>query len=456
MQGTTRIPADARDEALALATLAVDAAIEFGATAAEATLSINERFGAEARGSELTKLEQSRSRALTMRTFAGRRRASLSTTDLTADGVRALAQRIVAAAAFVGEDPHAGLPDAVNVALVDDDESLRMVSADVAERDAQAKIDDVLELERTIRTLDPRIDNSRGSHVGDSQTTIALVNSLGFRGAYRSTSASRSTSPVARDGSDLRIGSYGTAARGYAGLESVADVARAAAKRALDLCGARRPATLRVPVIFERDVAAAVLGDLFNAVNAANVAVGNSYLADAVGETIGSPQVTIIDDGRLAGGLGTSPFDSEGTPTQRTVVFERGVLTTFLYDTYYARRLGARTTGNAAGGGIGVNNFYLSPGSMTLEELIASTPRGVLVLDTIGFATEHASGTYSRGARGIWIENGELTYPVDEFTIASNFKDMLAGIDAVANDLRFDGSIVSPSLRVAEMTISGA
>jgi PmbA protein len=364
-----------------------------------------------------------------------------------------LAKRIVAAASFVGEDPHAGLPESVVPAAADP--ALELVSADVASREPAAKIDDVLELECAIRRADARIDNSRGSHAADSQATIALVNSLGFRGAYAMTSASRSTSPIARDGDDLRIGSYGTAARGYAGLESVENVARQAAKRAIDLCGARRPGTLRVPVIFERDVAAAVLGDLFNAVNAANVAVSNSYLADAIGETIGSPHVTIVDDGRLPGGLGTSPFDAEGTPTRMTTIFDRGVLKTFLYDTYYARRLGAQSTGNAAGGGIGVNNFYLYAGDRTLDELIASTRRGVLVYDTIGFATEHASGTYSRGARGVWIENGEIAYPVDQFTIASNFKAMLAGIDAVADDLRFDSGVVSPSFRVAEMTVSG-
>jgi PmbA protein len=382
---------DARDEALAFAAHAVASAVEHGASAAEATLTINDRFGAEARGGELTKLEQSRSRSLTMRTFVGQRRATMSTTDLTHDGIRGLAKRIVAAAAFVGADPHAGLPDSVTPAH--DDPALEMIAPDVALREPQSKIDDVLELERAIRRVDPRIDNSRGSHAADSHATIALVNSLGFRGAYRMTSASRSTSPVARDGDALRIGSYGSAARGYAGLEGVERVAQQAARRALDLCGARRPGTLRVPVIFERDVAAAVLGDLFNAVNAANVAVSNSYLADAVGETIGSPLVTIVDDGRLPGGLGTSPFDAEGTPTRMTTVFERGVLKSFLYDSYYARRLGARSTGNASGGGIGVNNFYLYAGDRTLDEIVASTPRGVLVYDTIGFATEHASGT---------------------------------------------------------------
>jgi PmbA protein len=253
----------------------------------------------------------------------------------------------------------------------------------------------------------------------------------------------------------MRVAGYGSAARGYAALESVASIAGTAARRAVELCGASRPLTMRAPVIFERDVAAAVLADIFASVSAANVAVGNSFLIDRVGERIGSDLVTIVDDGRLPGGLGTSPFDAEGVPTRRTVVFERGVLRTYLFDAYYGRKLGGQSTANASGGGVGPNNFFLEPGSQSLEALIAATPHGVLVVDTIGFATEHVSGTYSRGARGFAIENGELAGPLDEFTIAGNLATMLGGIDGVANDLRFDGAIVAPSFRVAEMTISG-
>jgi PmbA protein len=194
---------------------------------------------------------------------------------------------------------------------------------------------------------------------------------------------------------------------------------------------------------------------VFAAINAANVAIGNSFLLGRVGERVGSDLVTIVDDGLLPRGLGTSPFDAEGVPTRKTVVFDRGTLRTFLYDTYYGRKLGATTTANSSGNGIGPNNFYLVPGDRTLEELIAATPRGVLVMDTIGFATESVTGTYSRGARGFMIENGEVAYPIDEFTIAGNLSAMLAAVDAVANDLRFDAAIVAPSFRVAEMTISG-
>lgn len=438
---------------LEIAASAVEAALAAGATDAEATVNVSERFSTEARDREIAKVEQSIGRALTLRVFKNGAKATLATTDLALPAIRALAREVVAAAGHVAIDPFAGLPD--EVAAAGDDAQLEILAGDVRERATEAKLDDALELERGIRAYDARIANSGGSRVADGTTTLALANSRGFRGSFRSSSAARSTSPIARDGANLRVAGYGSAARGYAALESVASIAQTAAQRAVALCGARKPATMRVPVIFERDVAAAVLADVFASVSAANVAIGNSFLIERIGERVGSDLVTIVDDGRLPGGLGTSPFDAEGVATRRTVVFERGVLRTYLFDAYYGRKLGARSTANAAGGGVGPNNFYLEPGAQTLEALIAATPRGVLVIDTIGFATEHVSGTYSRGARGFAIENGELAGPLDEFTIAGNLATMLGAIDGVANDLRFDGAVVAPSFRIAEMTVSG-
>ncbi|MEA2787381.1 MAG: PmbA protein, partial [Candidatus Eremiobacteraeota bacterium] len=311
-------------------------------------------------------------------------------------------------------------------------------------------------MERAVRAADVRIANSDGSRVRDSLVSWALANTRGFRGVTQGTQVSRTASPVALDGATKRIGHYGTAARGWNTAESAPAVALHAVHRALALVGARKPATMRVPVIFERDVAATVLGDVFAAISAANVAQGNSWLGERIGERIGNERVTLVDDGRLRGGLGSGPFDGEGTPTRETVVMDAGVLRTYVSDAYWGRRLGMASTGNASGGGnVAPNNFYLVPGSGTLDDLVASTERGVLVLNTIGFATELASGTYSRGARGIYIENGTAQYAIDEFTIASTFGEMLAGIDGIAGDLRFDGTVVSPSFRVAEMTISG-
>lgn len=441
-------------QALEYAQAAVEQARRAGATQAEATLGVSQKFSVEARDRAVTKLEQSTARSLHVRVFVDGRKAALSTSDFDMGRLQQSIAIAVAQARHVGQDPYAMLPDAPpSDAMRGGD--LDLYSEDIVEREAQTKIDEALELEARIREADPRVTNSNGSHAGDSVATTVLVNSNGFAGAYRSTRAHRSSSPVALDGQAKRTGSYGTAARRLSDMEPLAEVARQAVQRTVGLFGARKPQTMRVPVIFERDVAASVLSDLFAAISASNVAIGNSWLAEKIGERIGSDLVTITDDGTMPGLLGSSPFDGEGVPTQRTPVFESGMLRTFLYDTYYARKLGAQSTGNSTGGGVGPNNFYLENGSGTLDDLIAKTPRGVLVMDTIGFATEHASGTYSRGARGYFIENGAIAYPVEEFTIAGTFPEMLAAIDAVAGDLRFDGAVVSPSFRVAEMTLSG-
>jgi PmbA protein len=437
--------------AIDLARQALEVARECGAQSAEASVSVARRLHVEARENAIARLESSTGKSLLLRVFRDGRKATLSTSDFSADGLREAARRAVAHADLVSVDQYAGLPDEV----VSDLTLLNLNDAALEGRDGVEKIEEALRLERFIREADARIVNSSGSHYTDAVAVTALANSTGFAAEYSWTRVGRSTAPVALDGSVKRIGHYGTAARHLRDLEDSESVAANAVRRAVDLFGARKPATMRVPVIFERDVAAAVLDDIFAAASAANVATGNSWLSGRIGNRIGSELVTLIDDGRLKGALGSAPFDGEGVATRRTPVFESGVLQTFLYDTYYARKLGAQSTGNSTGGGIGPSNFYLEPGSMSLQEMIAATPRGVLVMDTIGFATEHASGTYSRGARGFLIEGGEVAYPIDEFTVAGEYPEMLAGIDAVANDLRFDAAVVSPSFRVAEMTVSG-
>jgi PmbA protein len=437
--------------AVELARQAVTFAKTGGADSAEASVSIARRFQAEARENAIARLEDSTGQSLHLRLFRDGRKATLSSSDLSLGGIREAVRRTLAQARCVSADPFAGLPDEPAAENID----LDLCDRAIVTRDGAEKIEDALALERLIRQADARIVNSSGSHYTDAVSITAIANTTGFAAAYTATRTGRSTGPVALDGSIKRIAHYGTAARRLDELESVGSVASTAAQRAVDLFGARKPATMRVPVIFERDVAATLLEDLFAAVSAANVAVGNSWLIGRLGERVGSAGVTISDDGRLPAKLGSSPFDGEGVATRRTSVFEQGTLRTFLYDSYYARKLGAASTGNSTGNGIGPNNFYLEPGTVSLAELIADTPKGVLVLDTIGFATEHASGTYSRGARGFFIEGGELAYPIDEFTIAGEYPAMLAGVDAIANDLRFDAPVASPSFRVAEMTISG-
>ncbi|MBV9027090.1 MAG: TldD/PmbA family protein [Candidatus Eremiobacteraeota bacterium] len=438
-------------QALRLAARILEEARTAGAESAEAGVSLARRMHVEALSGAIARLENSRSCSLLLRVFKDGRKATLASSDASPEGLRDAVRRAVTHTELVAHDSFAGLPDATAT----DAPSLDLDDSSLASRADGEKTQESLELERLVRGEDARIVNSAGSHYSDTSAVTALANSNGFSASYAWTRVMRSSAPVALDGTVKRVGHYGTAGRHLADLESLEAVASQAVRRAVELFGARKPSTMRVPVIFERDVAASVLEDLFAATSGANVASGNSWLAGQIGERVGSDLVTILDDGRLPGRLGSAPFDGEGVATRRTSVFQRGVLRTYLYDTYYARKLGAESTGNSTGTGIGPTNFYLEPGTETLDQLIARTQRGVLVLDTIGFATEHASGTYSRGARGFFIEGGEPVYPIDEFTIAARYPEMLAGIDAVADDLRFDGAVVSPSFRVAEMTVSG-
>ncbi len=233
-----------------------------------------------------------------------------------------------------------------------------------------------------------------------------------------------------------------------------------AAKRTLRRLGARKVKTAKVPIVFENTVSGSLVGHIFEAVNGDSVYRGASYLAGKLGEKIAGDNINIVDDGTLPGLFGTSAFDSEGVISRRTVVVENGVLKSYLLNTYTAKKLGMQTTGNASRGlagtpGIGPGNFFLKPGAKSLQEIIGEIKEGLFVTEFLGQGVNLVTGDYSRGASGIWIENGELTYPVEEITVAGNLKDMFSNISEIANDLEFRSAIASPALRIDGMTLAG-
>jgi len=237
-------------------------------------------------------------------------------------------------------------------------------------------------------------------------------------------------------------------------------VGKIAARRTLRRLGARKVKTAKVPIVFEHTVAGALVGHLFEAVNGDSIYRHASYLSGKLGEKIAGDNVNIIDDGTMPGGFGTSPFDSEGVPSRKTVVFENGVLKSYLLNTYTAKKLGLQTTGNASRGlagtpGIGPGNFFLKPGAKSMEQIIGDIKEGLLVTEFLGFGVNLVTGDFSRGASGIWIQNGELTFPVEEITVAGNLKDMFSNVSEIGNDLQFRSSIASPTLRIDGMTVAG-
>jgi PmbA protein len=263
-----------------------------------------------------------------------------------------------------------------------------------------------------------------------------------------------------RDGQMQRDYWY-SAGRGLGDLLPPEEVGRIAAERTLRRLGARKVATCEVPVVFDPETSAQLMGTLFRALSGYAVFRNATFLKDRVGEPVASPLLTLVDDGRRPRGLGTRPFDGEGLPTRRNVPVENGVLRYFLCDAYAARKIGARPTGTArrgigGGPGVGASNLYFEAGATPPEQIVGEVARGLYVTDLIGFGIDLVSGDYSQGAVGLWIEDGRLVHPVHEVTIAGNLKEMLRDVDAVGTDLVFRGSSASPTLRMKKMTVSGS
>jgi PmbA protein len=238
----------------------------------------------------------------------------------------------------------------------------------------------------------------------------------------------------------------------------------------LQRLGARQVKTQRAPIVFSPELAQSIIGDIFNAANGDAIYRHASFLSGMLGEQIAGENITVIDDGTMVfrdedggaiGGFGTRPFDGEGLPTRRTVLVERGILKSYVMNTYTARKLGMHSTGNASRGlagnpGIGAGNFYLEPGTLSPQQIIGDVKGGLYITETMGHGVNLVTGDYSVGASGLWIENGEIAYPVEEITIASNLKDMYRNIVAIGNDLVFRGASAAPTIRIEGMTIAGS
>jgi len=465
MPETTSPPNETALDLESLVSDVVAQAMKAGASDAEAVAREGDEFSVNVRMGEVETLKESGSRGLGLRAFQGSRSGSASTSDLTADGIRQLVEGALGLAKVTEEDPCAGLPDAGGFGSAAGD--LRLYFDDVYSLDGAERIEWARRAEAAAMAADPRITNSDGGSFDAATGRKAFANSRGFVGSYRTSYAGVSAAPLAmdEDGKMQRDG-WWSGARRFADLDSPEDVGKEAARRALRRLGARKVPTQRVPIVFAREVARSLIGSVFEAASGDSIWRHASFLAGRLGAQIAAPAITIVDDNVMllpsgAGGFGSSPFDGEGLPSRRTVVVQNGTLQTYLLNTYSARKLGLQSTHNASRGlagtpGIGCGNLYLEPGKLTPEEIIAGVPAGLYVTSLMGFGTNIVTGDYSRGATGLWIENGQLTHAVEEVTIAGNLAEMLMNVTAIGNDLVFRGSVACPTLRIDGMTIAGA
>jgi PmbA protein len=436
----------------------VKQALAAGASDAECTISEGDEFSANVRMGELETLKEAGSRGTGLRVLIGKRMGASYTSDLTPEGIRQMVRSAIDLAALTTEDPHAGLPDQEEMGSLTSD--LLLFSDETAKLPTEQRIAIAKRAEAAALAVDPRITNSEGASFDSSVGGRVFANSRGFLGAYRSSSCSVSAVPVATQNGSMERDYWYSSARNYKGLEEAETVGRIAAERALRRLGAVKVETQRVPVIFEPRTARTLLGNIFDAVDGRAIYRKASFLAGKLGEKIADERITLIDDGTIPGLFGSSPFDDEGVPTRRTPVIERGVLKNYLLNTYTARKLGMKTTGNASRGitgnaGIGHGNFFLEAGTRTPEEIIRGVKNGFYVTELIGSGVNTVTGDYSRGAVGIWIRDGERAFPVSEVTIASTLQEMLNGIAEIGNDLEFLSSVSAPTIVLGEMTVAG-
>ncbi len=454
--------------ALDLESLAADVvalAVKAGASDAEAVAREGDEFSVNVRMGQVETLKESSSRGLGLRVFLGTRSASASTSDLTADGIRQLVEGALALAKVTEEDPCAGLPETAEFGSLPGD--LHLYYDDVYSLSGPKRIEWARRAEAAALAADPRITNSDGGSFDASTGRKVLANSRGFAGGYRTSYAGVSVAPLAMDANgQMQRDGWWSSARRLNDLESPESIGQEAARRTLRRLGARRVPTQRVPIVFAPEVAQSLIGAIFQAASGDAIWRSASFLAGRLGQQIAAPSLHLIDDNTMvlptgAGGFGTSPFDGEGLPSLRTVVVEGGVLRNYLLNTYTARKLGMKSTHNASRGlagtpGIGCGNLYLEPGTLTPEQIIAEVRAGLYVTSLMVLGVNVVTGDYSRGATGVWIENGQLTHAVEEVTIAGNLAGMLLNVTAIGNDLVFRGAVASPTLRIDGMTIGGA
>jgi len=426
-----------------------------GADAAEAVFAERQSLSVTVRLGELEEVEREESRDLGLRVFVGRRQATVSGSDVSAEGRAKLIERVVAMAKLAPEDPYAGLAPSDRLAKGPFPD---LDLFDATEPDAESLEARALTAENAARAI-PGVSNSDSSSASWSTGAWRLVTSAGFYGEHRASSFGLGAGAIAGEGANMERAGEGRQTRWQADLPDAEQIGAEAGRRAVSRLSPRKLSSTTAPVIFENRIAASTLGPLIGAMAGPSVARGVSFLKTKLGERIFSPDVTITDEPHRLRGLGSAPFDDEGVSNHATRLIDAGVLTTWLLNTASAKQLGLETTGHASRGlagppGVGTNNLTLQPGTRDLAGLMADAGKGLLVTGLFGPSLNPNTGDWSVGCYGFWFEGGEIAYPVSEITVAGNLLEVYGRVTP-GSDLEFRGSANSPSLLIDALAIAG-
>ena len=439
-------------EILQLAADLVSFAQVRGADEVEVAISQGEEFNVDIRHQEIENLTQAQTWGASVRLFKDKKIASASSSDLRPETMQNLIANALQRLELTQEDPWNGLPEATFSFF--SPEKLELYDPQIKEIPIEKKIELARQTEK-IALSDKRITNSHGASFSSAELFHALANSQGFVGSYQETSFSLAVGLQAGETDNRAEDYWGHSSRVFKRLETPEEIARRAVARTVRLLNPRKISTQQVPIVFEPEMTSWLLGFLFSCVSGTAIYQQTSFLVGKLGKKIAGSNIEVVDDGLMPGKLGSRPFDQEGVPCQRTQVINQGRLDSYLLDTYSARRLKLKSTGNAGGGGVRPNNFYLLPGSEPPDKFISQLSQGFLLVRTIGHGLNPVTGEISRGAFGLWIEKGEIAFPVAEVTISGNLQDVLHQVVFIGQDLEFRSPICGPTIGVEGLTVAG-
>ena len=419
-----------------------------GVGQAEVAVSHDIGLAATARLRDVESLEYTNDRGIGVTVYCGSRKGSASTSDISAEAIREAVAKACTFASYTAEDKYAGLADADRMCTAVPDLDLDHPWT----LDAAAAIDLAIACEAAALGYDKRISNSEGATVWTNRGVRAYGNTHGFFGSYVKTGHSVSCAVLADTDGDMERDYYYSSARDPADLEDVESIGVKAASRALQRLGARKIRTTRAPVIFIPELARGFVGHAIGAISGSAQYRRSSFLLDAVGEKIFPDFVSILERPHIPKGMASVPYDGEGVATYDRDIVTDGVLQGYVLSSYSARRLGLETTANAGG----AQNLIIPGNVEGVDALLADMGTGLLVEELIGQGVNTVTGDYSRGAVGHWVEDGEISHPVHEVTIAGNLRDLYQRIVAVGRDQDTRGGIRCGSILVDEMTIAGS
>ncbi|HUK40317.1 MAG TPA: metallopeptidase TldD-related protein [Candidatus Acidoferrales bacterium] len=429
-----------------------------GASQGDVVMVEGDSFFVTVRMGEVEKISQAGEKRLGLRLFFGNSSASASTSDISKESVQRLVDDTAEMARATAQDPYSGLPSAEDLAR--DFPDLDLFDEEARGLSVDERIRMAIAAEKSALEFDSRITNSEGGEFSNNFGRVIYASSHGFSGEYRGSTFGHSVAPVAKSNGSMQRDYWYSSNRKFARLESPESVGQKAARRVLRRLGARKVKTCEVPVVFDPEMAASLLRNLSSAISGYALYKGATFLTGKLGTQIASEIVTVIDDGTIPGALGSRPFDGEGLPIKKKIIVDKGRLQSYLLDSYSGKKLGLASTGNASRSvgeppGVAPANFFFAAGNYTPEQIIKTVKQGFYITELIGFGINLVTGDYSRGAAGLWIEDGELSYPVEEVTIAGNLKDMFQNIEMLGSDLELRGRIAAPTIKISKMTVAG-